>query len=106
VNTVDDDEQDEEEYLLHCFEFADNEDDWFEVVKILGQAVVFKLDSNVQCNVLTKRVVDVLGGTISITATKRLVTYNGGKTAVVGGTRLRCVVKNECIIPRLDGKTT
>jgi hypothetical protein len=45
VNTVDDDEQDEEEYLLNCFEFADDEDDWFEEVKITGQAVVFKLDT-------------------------------------------------------------
>jgi hypothetical protein len=30
VNTVEDDEQYEEEYLLHCFEFADNEYDWIE----------------------------------------------------------------------------
>jgi hypothetical protein len=74
-------------------------------MKIAGQAVVFKLDTGAQFNVLTKRGVDVLGGTILKTATKRLVTYNGGKTAVVGGTKLRCVVKNECI-PRLDGKTT
>jgi hypothetical protein len=27
VNIVDEEEQDEEEYLLHCFEFADDEDD-------------------------------------------------------------------------------
>jgi hypothetical protein len=44
--------------------------------------------------VLTKRVVDVLGGTISKMATKRLVTYDCGKIAVVGETKLRCVVKN------------
>jgi tRNA G26 N,N-dimethylase Trm1 len=36
MNTEDDDEQDEEEHLLHCFEFADDEDDWFEEVKIAG----------------------------------------------------------------------
>jgi hypothetical protein len=83
VNT-DDDEQDEEESLLHCFEFADDKDDWFEEVKIARQAVVFKLDTGAQCNVLAKRIVDVLGGKISKTATKRLVTYDGGKIAVVG----------------------
>jgi hypothetical protein len=49
VNTVNDDEQVEEEYLLHCFEFPDDEEDWFEKVKIVGQAEVFKLDTGVQC---------------------------------------------------------
>jgi hypothetical protein len=92
---VDDDEQDDEEYLLHCFEFADDEDDRFAEVKIAGQAVVFKLDNGAQCNVLTKRVLDVLGGSISKMATKRLVTYDGGKIAVVGETKLRCIVKND-----------
>jgi hypothetical protein len=33
------------EYLLHFFEFADDKDEWFEEVKIAGQAVVFKLDT-------------------------------------------------------------
>jgi hypothetical protein len=64
VNTVDDDKQDEEEYLLHCFEFADDEDDWFEEVKIAGQAGVFKLDTGAQCNVLTKCVADILIGNV------------------------------------------
>jgi hypothetical protein len=64
VNTVDDDEGDEEEYLLHCFEFADDADDWFVEVKITGHrlprtiqvAVLFKVDTDAQCYVLTKRV--------------------------------------------------
>jgi hypothetical protein len=84
VNTVDDDEKDEEEYLLNCLKFANDEDGWFEEVTIAGQAVVFKLDTDAQCNVLTKQVVDVLSGTISKTATKRLVPYNGRKIYVVG----------------------
>jgi hypothetical protein len=54
-----------------------------------------KWDTGAQCNVLTKRVIDVLAGTISKTATKRLVTVNGGKIAVVAKTKLRCVVKND-----------
>jgi hypothetical protein len=74
-------------------------------MKIAGQAVVFKLDTGAQFNVLTKRVADVLRETISQTATQRLLTYDIGKIDVVGGTKLRCVVKNECI-SRLDGKTT
>jgi hypothetical protein len=28
VNTLNDNEQDEKEYFLHYFEFADDEDDW------------------------------------------------------------------------------
>jgi hypothetical protein len=60
----------------------------------VGQAVVFKLDTGAQCNMLTKRVVDVLDGMISNTATKRLVTYVNGKIAVVE-IKLRCVVKND-----------
>jgi hypothetical protein len=28
VNTLNDNEQDEKEYFLHCFEFADDKDDW------------------------------------------------------------------------------
>jgi hypothetical protein len=90
---------------LHCFKFANDEDGWFEEVKIAGRVVVFKLDTDAQCNVLTKRAVDVLGGTISKTATKRLVTYNGRKIAVVRETKLKCVVNNECM-SRLDGKIT
>jgi predicted aspartyl protease len=54
-----------------------------------------KLDTGAQCNVLTKRVIDVLAGTILKTAIKRLVTDNGGKIAVVAKTKLRCVVKND-----------
>jgi hypothetical protein len=38
---------------------------------------------------------DILGETISKTATKRLVTYDGGRIAVVGETKLKCVVKND-----------
>jgi hypothetical protein len=64
VITVDDDKQNKEECLLHYFEFADDEDDWFEEVKIAGQAVVFKLDTGAQCNVLTKCVVDIRGGKV------------------------------------------
>jgi hypothetical protein len=41
--------------------------------------VVFNLDTGAQCNVLTKRVVDILGRT-------RLVTYDGGRIDLVGGT--------------------
>jgi hypothetical protein len=44
VNTIDDDEQDEGEYLLHCFEFFDVENDWFEEMKLAWQAVVFQLE--------------------------------------------------------------
>jgi hypothetical protein len=45
VNTVDDDEQDKEECLLHCFEFADDENEKFKEVKIATwHTVVFQLE--------------------------------------------------------------
>jgi RNase H-like domain found in reverse transcriptase/Reverse transcriptase (RNA-dependent DNA polymerase)/Integrase zinc binding domain/Integrase core domain len=101
VNAIDDvdDSYSEEEYRLEYFEFDedddDNEEDWYEKVQIAGQEIVFKLDTGAQCNVLPKRLVEKVGGTITQTNTKRLVTYDGGKIRVLGDSKLQCIVKNK-----------
>lgn len=66
-------------------------EDWYETAVIEGQKVNFKLDTGAQCNIIPMSIANKIPQTeIKPSLVKYIVSFNGGKSAVIGKCALKC----------------
>ncbi|CAH2108120.1 unnamed protein product [Euphydryas editha] len=68
---------------------------WTEEIKVGNVKFKVKLDTEAECNVLPRYLMDKTNASLKASRTKNLINYTDDKMAVLGETELRCKVKNE-----------
>lgn len=97
VSDTSESENSDSEFIIDAITVsnADDEQNWFEVIKVNNLNVKFKLDSGAQCNVISKHVYKKIGVPLSKSKTKSIIAYTGHSIKVLGQLNVPVLIRKK-----------